>query len=281
MSLPIWPPHGIRWHSIPVRDLHIEDTLIGDIGLSFPRIDGTSPFIRLPCRVSLEIISHVGLPSIYDALSHCKNHRCVALSQSDRKRVFTDFGKHVTYACVGPQPSRISNTVLNNPPFVDALPQRQWEQLVWLMKRAETSFSLFADHCVISHLHHAKNLVPFKTFSPTVDKKSSTLSSDFLGGIAFGSNVFLHCHTDADFTMSISQVFLKKRLEYRINDHIIAYFCFPTLGVAVPLCPGDYFMFNALIPHVYHLDATWKMSLCAPLCIWRQRLLVCTTTTWN
>jgi len=72
MSTPICPPHGIWWCSIPVRDLHIEDELYGDIGLSFPRIDGTSPFIRLPRRVSLDIISHVGLPAIYDALHHFK-----------------------------------------------------------------------------------------------------------------------------------------------------------------------------------------------------------------
>ena len=45
MSPPIRPPHGIRWCPIPVRDLHIEDELCGHIGLSFPRIDGTSPFI--------------------------------------------------------------------------------------------------------------------------------------------------------------------------------------------------------------------------------------------
>jgi hypothetical protein len=249
MSPPIRPPHGIRWCPIPVRDLHIEDELSGDIGLSFPRINGTSPFIRLPRQVSLEIISHVGLPAIYDALSQCEKLRRVALCRSDGKRVFTDYGKQVTYACVGPQPSRNSNVVLDNPPFLDALPQRQWEHLVWLMKRAEIAFKIFADHCVISHLHHAKKLVHFKTFSPTVDKKSSTLSSDFFGGIAFGSNVFLRCHTDADFTMSITQVFLKGCPEYQLKDRIIAYFCFPTLGVAVPLRPGDYFMFNALIPH--------------------------------
>ncbi len=78
------------------------------------RIDGTSPFTRLPCKMSLEIISHVGLPAIYDALSHCANLRKVSLSQSSSKRVFTDYGEHVQYACVGPQPSRISNSVLDN-----------------------------------------------------------------------------------------------------------------------------------------------------------------------
>ena len=194
-----------------------------------------------------DIISHA-VPAIYDALHHCKKLRRVALCRSNSKRVFTDYGKQVTYACVGPQPSRFSNTVLDNPPFVDALPQPQWEKLVWLMKRAETSFRSFADHCVISHLHHAKKLVPFKTFSSHVDK-TSALSSDFFCGIALGTNVFLRCHTDADFTMSISQVFLKGRPKYQLNDHVIVYFCFPTLGVAVPLRPGDYFMFNALITH--------------------------------
>ena len=182
MSPPIHPPHGIKRCSLPVRDLHTEDELCGDIGLSFPRIDGTSPFICLPCQVSLDIISHVGLPAIYDALDHCKKLRRLALCRSDGKRVFTDNGKQVTYACVGPQPSRISNTILDGPSFVNALPQPQWQKLVWLMKRAETAFCPFADHCVISHLHHAKKLVPFKKFSSIVDK-SSALSSDFLVGL--------------------------------------------------------------------------------------------------
>jgi hypothetical protein len=114
--------------------------------------DWTPPFICLPRQVSLEFISHVGLPAIYDALDHCEKLRRVALSQSDRTCVFAYYSKPVTYACVGPQPSRNSNTVLNNPPFIDALPQRLREQLVWLMKRAETSFRSLADHCVISLL---------------------------------------------------------------------------------------------------------------------------------
>jgi hypothetical protein len=119
---------------------------------------------------------------------------------------------------------------------------------VWMMKRAEMSFRAFADHAVLSHIYHAKKLVPFKTFMPTGDL-SSTFSSVFFGGIAFGTNIFLHCHTDADFTMSISQVFLKGKDVYHLDDDIISYFCFPTLGVAVILRPGGYFMFNALIPH--------------------------------
>jgi hypothetical protein len=49
--------------------------------------------------------------------------------------------------------------------------------------------------------------------------------------------------------MSISQVFLKGKQNYHINNDVIVYFCFPTLGIAVPLRPGDYLLFNPLIPH--------------------------------
>ncbi len=49
--------------------------------------------------------------------------------------------------------------------------------------------------------------------------------------------------------MSISQVFLKGISQYHLNDDVTVYFCFPTLGVSVPLRPGDYLLFNPLIPH--------------------------------
>ena len=71
----------------------------------------------------------------------------------------------------------------------------------------------------------------------------------YYGGMAFGCNVFLQCHTDHDFTMSAVQVHLRGKDKYKINDDIVVYFCFPTLGVAVPLWPGDCLLFNALIPH--------------------------------
>ena len=49
--------------------------------------------------------------------------------------------------------------------------------------------------------------------------------------------------------MSISQVLVKGKVNYHLKDDVIVYFCFPTLGIAVPLRPGDYLLFNPLIPH--------------------------------
>ena len=93
---------------------------------------------------------------------------------------------------------------------------------------------------------NAKNTVPFKTMSLSNSTKSSC---KYYGGLAFGCNVFLWCHTDKDFTMSIVQVFVNGKETYHIDNSVVVYFCFPTLGVAVPLRPGDYLMFNSLVPH--------------------------------
>ena len=44
-------------------------------------------------------------------------------------------------------------------------------------------------------------------------------------------------------------VHLKGMHQYSTDDPIVVYFCFPTLGVAVPLRPGDFLLFNPRIPH--------------------------------
>ena len=241
----ITPPKNVKWRRHHVSDLHIQDDLRGDIGLTFRRIDGCLPFIRLPRNISLSIIGQCGLVEIYSALRACENLR-PPLCRSQTKRVFTDFGKLPRYACVGPQVSRNSKIVHDHPSFMDKLPTHHWESLLWLMRRAEESFKTIADHQVISHIHHAKNAVPFKTFTPSNPKSTC---ANIYGGMAFGTNVFLRCHTDQDFTMSISQVFVEGKANYNLDDDVIVYFCFPTLGTAVPLRPGDYLLFNPLIPH--------------------------------
>ena len=242
---PITPPKGVRWRRLHVSDLFMQDDLREDIGLTFPRMNGCLPFIRLPRATSLSIIGRCGLEKIYAALKACETLR-TPLRRSDKKRVFTDSGKSPSYACVGPQVSRNSQEVLDYPAFMNKLPLHHWRALLWLMRRAEEAYKDIADHQVLSHIHHAKNAVPFKTFATTDPQQAS---SKFFGGIAFGSNVFLRCHTDQDFTMSISQVFCKDKSHYHVDDEVIVYFCFPTLGVSVPLRPGDYLLFNPLIPH--------------------------------
>ena len=62
-------------------------------------------------------------------------------------------------------------------------------------------------------------------------------------GIYFGINVFLQCHTDSDFTLSIVQVNINN-IDYGVDEKIICYFCFPHIGMTVALRPGDYLLFH-------------------------------------
>jgi hypothetical protein len=78
---------------------------------------------------------------------------------------------------------------------------------------------------------------------------SPTSTLKYYKALAFGCNVYLRCHTNSDFTMSMAQIHLKRKATYELDDDVVVNFCFPTLGVAVSLRPGDFLLFNALIPH--------------------------------
>ena len=168
------------------------------------------------------------------ALTACEKLRRTALGCGEAKRVFTDYGKRLSYGCVGPQPSRNSQTVSTQPPFMDALSDSHWRSLVWMMKRAEMSFRAITDHAVLSHHDHAKKVVSFKTFTSSMEDNHSNFNAQFFGGIAFGTNVFLCCHTDEDFTFSIIQVFLKGTSQYQLEDNVVAFFVFLPLVLPFP-----------------------------------------------
>jgi hypothetical protein len=197
--------------------------------------------------MSLNILSQVGHYSIIKALHACEKLKKTSLVRSDRKRIFGNYGTKVMYTCAGVQVSRRSKMVLEAAPYMETLPRLHWRVLMRSMIMAERCFEAIGDSVVLSHIHHAKSAAPFQTMKLPHNNLTSPLK--YYGGIAFGCNVFLQCHTDADYTMSMAQIHLKDKDTYHINDDIVVYFCFPTLGVAVPLCPGDYLLFNALIPH--------------------------------
>jgi hypothetical protein len=103
------------------------------------------------------------------------------------------------------------------------------------MHCAEHFFQEIVGHQGVSHHQHAKTSVPFTFKTMSFPYMGTKHSETFYGGIAFGCSVFLHYHTDKDFTMSIAQVYLKGHGNYERDDVVVVYFYFPTLGVAVPL----------------------------------------------
>jgi hypothetical protein len=160
---PILPPDGLTWRCIPISKLYVDNEMNPNVGLSCPRINNSLPFIRLPRISALFIIQSFGLKRIYNALEACEKMRKVSLVRGERKRIFTDYGKRIMYTCVGNQVSRNSPQVLDQAPFMDKVKSHHLDALMWMMRCAELCFEQIANHQVISHVCHARSLVPFKT----------------------------------------------------------------------------------------------------------------------
>ena len=121
-----------------------------------------------------------------------------------------------------------------------------WKRVMKMVKRAEFLFESFAGSEVLDHIQRSKEVVPFKTMHAPHCHQAH---AKYFGAIAFGCNVFLRCHDDDDFTISMAHVLLAGKEQYNLDDEVVIYFCFPTLGVAVPMRPGNYLLFNSRIPH--------------------------------
>jgi hypothetical protein len=85
---------------------------------------------------------------------------------------------------------------------------------------------------------------------PNVDGSSKSIPpAKYFGAMGFGCNVFLCCHHASNFTLSMCHILLDGKDHYNLNDEVVMYFCFPMLGVAIPMRPSDFLLFNSRVPH--------------------------------
>ena len=108
-------------------------------------------------------------------------------------------------------------------------------------------------------VQEARKLLDYRTL------RGAGRECQIFGAFAFGRNVYLPSHKDEDFTYSIISVHVRDGYYSEADDKVVAYFCFPRLGVAVPLRPGDVLLINPLEPHsvssrCYELDEVFCFS---------------------
>jgi hypothetical protein len=155
------------------------------------------------------------------------------------------------YKCLGARVDRASTGVLDYDEWAKKQDTVHWHHVLRMVRRAELLFESFAGDEVLHHIQAAQSAVPFKTMTAPPDPSSPppTQPAKYFGAIAFGCNVFLCCHSDDDFTLSMAHILLDGKDVYNLDDDVVVYFCFPTLGIAVPMRPGDFLLFNSRIPH--------------------------------
>ena len=215
------------------------------------RSNGSPTFTLIPRQSSLSVLPKCGINKTFDSLSYILSTHRVSLSRGHSKTIFGDPNHRVMYKCLGVRPGRNSKGVLDCDKWAERIDSIHWRRVMKMVMRAELLLEMFADQEVIDHLRAAKHVVPFQTMHAPHrhHSRAHIPHAKYFGAIAFGCNVFLRCHTDDDFTLSVAHVLLGGKKSYNLEDSVVVYFCFPTLGIAVPMRPGDFLLFNARIPH--------------------------------
>jgi hypothetical protein len=229
------------WECIRIDDgpLVICEPPSDDKGLMFVGpIDNQPRFILLPREEALAINSNGReLCAAMTAIAKKSSN----LSRGASKSVFG--GKK--YCCVGSKANRNSAGVTPGLFKVGVVRESEWNCVVKAVKRCEHAFYSYANTTAIRHIREARELVQWEGIHGAGDQPTS---SSIYSGIAFGVNVFLRAHVDDDYTYSVIQVHIDN-MDYAVDDEVVCYFCFPCLGVAVPLHPGDFLLINALEYH--------------------------------
>ena len=226
-------------------DLWVADTGNATLGLRFTSPSDKMPtFIRLPRNDSLGIMNHGR--SVCRAIRTCASTQRQSLARGKGNHVFTE--NNSKYCCVGAQPGRAQKGVLSGLyRLKHGFESKDWDTLHKLLKRAEYAFDRYMNTDIIRHISCARSRVNFKTMEPS-PSSSHQKTGRYYSGLGFGINVFLRCHVDRDFTMSIVQVHVDDHI-YQVDDKIVCYFAFPRIGIAVALRPGDFLLFNPQEPH--------------------------------
>ena len=240
------PPLNMTWHCLRIcnGDLWVADTVNPNIGLRYSQHDGSPIFVRLPRVDSLNIMRES--TQLCSAIRSCVNNQRTTLSRGTQNHVFIE--DNHKYCCVGSQPCRAERGVKSGSyRLKNGFQSKEWDVIHNVLRRSEYAFDRYIDTEVIRHITAAKKRVNYMTMDPS-PLSSGVKSARIYNGMGFGINVYLRSHTDQDFTMSIVQAHIDER-HYTASDSIVCYFCFPRIGTAVALRPGDFLIFNPQEPH--------------------------------
>ena len=175
------------------------------------------------------------------------NKLCSALDAFEKaqhtslKRGMPILGDH-KYTCAGTQPCCASSGVRDTY-HMAKVDGAHVETVVSYVRNLEHLLEAFGESEVLQMVQEAHKLLQFQTL------KGAERECKIFGAFAFGRNVYLPSHVDEDFTYSIISVHVRDGYYMNGDNNVVAYFGFPRLGVAIPLCPGDVLIINPLEQH--------------------------------
>ncbi len=209
---------------ISKRDLRAADTTNPTMGLCFILAGDSSPlFIHLPQDNSIRITNN-GI-RLCKAMHSCARTQPQSLSWVIKNQVFTDDDNK--YYCIGAQPGRAHKGVQYGFYKIKyGFLSSDWDCMHKVLKCAETVFNIFLNTNVIQHIVEARRRAKFRTMEPFPSLTNAN-AARYYNGVSFSINMFLRCHIDKDFTMSIVQVHMDW-ISYQSYDTTMS--CFALRG---------------------------------------------------
>ncbi len=198
----------------------------------------------------------------------CAQTQPKSLSRGMWNHVFTDHDNK--YYSIGAQPGRAEAGVQSGLYKMEhGFPNHHWDCIHKVLKCAEYAFNMFMDTEVIQHIVQARGRVKLWMMEPSPSGLHAK-SARYYNAVGFGINVFLRCHIDKDFTMSIVQIHLDE-IMYQNNDQIV---CF-LLSLKLEFwfhCDLEILIFSIRRNHIVYLCAAIKMTIFIVFhLIWKHR----------
>ena len=139
------------WKSLRISrgDLHVADTIDPSKGITYPNLDGKSPFVRVPRRASLEITQMESMEESNKfciALKYGFNCQRGSLHRGEARKIYCDH----KYCCMGVQPNRAAPGVNDATYHRDSMPEGMWDLIVEKMKLTENALSSYVSTDVVN-----------------------------------------------------------------------------------------------------------------------------------
>lgn len=229
---------------------HMDDPSSGLISRSQ---GGTLNFLLVPRKEA--IATFIGKPK--RNINICKAIDAMELvtkrtqSRGQKKHIILEDPTN-KYICAGNQTIRNGPGIRKMHYSLKLIDKEHSAHLLKVFTIIEHLFDAWMDTGVIRLVRAALALVNADTFTVQLpsqpgETKPQFKSSRIYGAFASGVNTYLNTHTDLDFMYGAVTVHMEE--EYTLKQRVVAYFLFPTLGIAIPLRPGDVLFFNPQQPH--------------------------------
>ena len=219
-----------------VKDLTIVDTVHG---CHMEDTDGNPVFTLVPREKSLPNSKEI-------SNDICNLKRLQEFQKTNKRGVKRGGVTENVHATTGAQPGRNKRGVHQS--SFSKSHVSSWNYLVKMVKRKEKLVKDYTAHKLLRGLAAARAVGQWSTMEPAGSGAASTKGATIFPALASARNCCSAAHDDPDFFLSAFST-CAERESCKLEMDVAQHFCFPEVGVAIAIRPGNLLIFNPAHHH--------------------------------